>query len=309
MRVPRTLFASLIAVGMVVLPFASAGASPKALSARPAASSPTIVIGNEGFTESDLLQYIYGDLLKNAGFKVSYQSTASRAVAIPALEAGHLDLLPDYAGSLLIYLDKTALKQAGTLSLAAPLLNSLLSSKGAEVLAATQGLDQNVFVVTQATKAKYHLTTISSLKPYASKLVFGAPPECPTYYFCETGLKNIYGLTFKQVKAYDEGGPLTVKALQTGAAQVVELFSTESVIGADNFYQLTDNLNLEPADHLIPVIRKSFVNAKLTAALASVNKDLTTSVLTQLDAQPGEGSHPSIQAVAEGFLMTEKLIS
>jgi len=309
MRVPRTLFASLIAVGMVVLPIATAGASPRALSSRPAASLPTIVIGNEGFTESDLMQYIYGDLLTNAGYKVSYQSTASRAVAIPALEAGHIDLLPDYAGSLLVYLQASATAQAGTLTQAEPLLNTLLGKKGAEVLQPTSGLDQNVFVVTQATKSKYNLSTLSSLKSHASGWTFGAPPECSTYYFCAPGLLKVYGIKFKVVKSFDESGPLTVAALKTGTAQVVELFSTDNVITSDNFYQLTDNLNLEPADHLIPVIRKSFVNAKVTAALAAVNKDLTTAVLTMLDAQPGEGSHPSVAAVAEGFLKTEKLIS
>ena len=43
------------------------------------------------------------------------------------------------------------------------------------VLPASKALDTNVFAVTKATASKDHLTTISSLKPYASKLTLGGP--------------------------------------------------------------------------------------------------------------------------------------
>jgi osmoprotectant transport system substrate-binding protein len=176
------------------------------------------------------------------------------------------------------------------------------------VLPGTLGLDQNVFVVTKATQKKYNLTTIASIKSHASGWTFGAPAECSTYYFCAPGLKKVYGIVFKQVKSYDESGPLTVKALQSGAAEVVELFSTDPVITSDGFYQLTDNLNLEPADHLVPVIRKSFDTAAVRTALAKVNNDLTTAVLTNLDGQPSEGSHPSVASVASQWLKSKNLI-
>jgi len=307
MRIPRTLFVSLVAVGMTLLPMSIAGASSKATTSH--GSLPTIVIGDEGFTESQLMQQIYGDLLQNAGFKVSYQTTASRDIAFPALEKGKLDLVPDYAGSLLVdSVDPTAQKQAGTLAGAETLLNSILNKKSIYVLPGTVGLDQNVFVVTKATEQKYNLTDLSSVASHASGWTFGAPAECSTNYFCAPGLKKIYGITFKKVNSYDESGPLTVKALQSGNAQVVELFSTDPVIAADGFYQLKDDKNLEPADHLIPVIRKSFDTAAVQSALAKVNNLLTTSVLTTLDGQPSEGSHPTVAVVASNWLKSEHLI-
>jgi osmoprotectant transport system substrate-binding protein len=310
MRILRTALAPLLALSLLGVSIGTAEASATAKVRANSSTLPTIVIGNEGFTESYIMQDIYGDLLTNAGFKVSLlaQASASRKTALPALEAGKIDVLPDYAGSLLIDLAPKDQKQAGTLAAAESALNSILAKKDVAVLPGTAGLDQNVFVVTDATQAKYHLTTISSIKSHASSWVFGAPPECSTYYFCLPGLEAVYGLKFKQLKTTDESGPLSVLALKSGTAQIVELDSTDSVIGPDKFYVLKDNLNLEPADHLIPVVRTSFDTAAVKKALASVNALLTTSTLTQLDAAPSGPTHPTPAAVAEGFLVQEKLI-
>jgi osmoprotectant transport system substrate-binding protein len=309
MRILRTALAPLLALSMLGISIGTAAASVGA-KVHTSATLPTITVGNEGFTESYIMQDIYGDLLTNAGFKVTLlaQASATRQEALPALEAGKIDVLPDYAGSLLVYLASKDTKQAGTLAGAEAALKPLLAKHGATVLPGTSGLDQNVFVVTDATKAKYKLTTISSIKAHAKSWVLGAPPECSSNYFCLPGLEAVYGLKFKKVSSLDESGPLSVSALKSGAAQVVELFSTDSVISADKFYVLQDNLNLEPADHLIPVVRTSFNTPAVQKALASVNALLTTSVLTQLDAAVSGPSHPTPAAVAQGFLVKENLI-
>jgi len=304
MKLPRTVLASFLALTTL-----ASTASVAAASTQPKASS-TIVIGNEGFGESYIMQGIYGLLLKHAGYNVSYlaQASTTRQDEIPALESGKVDLVPDYAGSLLLYLNSKATSQAGTLSGALKADNTILNKKGATALAGTSGLDQNVFVVTQATKNKYHLTTLSSLAAVAKNFVLWAPPECTQNYSCKPGLKAVYGINFKQVKAYDEGGPLTVAAVKNGSAQVGELFSTESTISSNKFYELKDNKNLEPADHLIPVVRTANDSSKLSGALAKVNPLLTTSVLVSLDAALNGSSHPSPMTVAQGFLTSEKLI-
>lgn len=310
MRMLRAALAPVIALTVASAMVGVAGASTRPSVRDASAKLPTIVIGNEGFTESYIMQDIYSDLLTHAGFKTSLlpQATTTRQEAIPALEKGSVDLVPDYAGSLLTYLDSKDQKKAGTLASALAADNSILNKKGITALPGTSGLDQNVFVVTEATKKKYDLTTISSIKSHAKDWVFGAPPECSQNYFCLPGLESVYGLKFKSVKSLDESGPLTVAALKDGTAQVVELFSTDDVISTDHFYVLKDNKDLEPADHLIPVIRTSFDTAAVAKALASVNADLTTSTLLQLDAAVSGPTHPTPAAIAEGFLATEHLI-
>src|SRR4029079_12795770 len=73
-------------------------------------------------------------------------------------------------------------------------------------------------------------TTTAAGPTLASTFVFGAPPDCATNQFCAIGLKDLYGIVFKSIKTTDFGGPITVQALKTGSAQVVEACS-ESVSG------------------------------------------------------------------------------
>lgn len=307
MRTIRTMVVGLAVAGSVVvgLGAGTAGATTKAAATTKASTS--VVIGYEGFTESELMAYIYGDLLKSIGYSFTVKNAGGRTSAVPAIEKGALQVLPEYAGSLGVYLDSKGQTKVGTLAGAIALDNSKLNAKGVYALAGTSGLDQNDFVVTSATSKKYKLTTLSGLTKLAGKFTLAAPPECPTYYFCEPGLKAVYGVSFKSFKATDESGPVTVKALTSGEAQVAELFSTDPVIPEDHFVQLTDNKNLEPADHLIPLVTKSLHTSKVISVLAKANADLTTSALIGLENAISSGN--SVQTVAAGFLATEKLVS
>ncbi|HVB07268.1 MAG TPA: ABC transporter substrate-binding protein [Acidimicrobiales bacterium] len=306
MRTPRTALASIAALCLIGTTAATASASAKAHTAK--ARLGTVVVGDEGFTESAILQNIYGDLLGKLGYTVKYQTTTSRQQAIPALEKGTINVEPDYAGSLLLYLNANQTKAAGQLTSAIAADNAALKAKKAVVLPGTAGLDQNVFVVTKATSSRYGLKTLSQLKSHAKSWTFGAPAECTQNYFCAPGLKAVYGIKFKTVKNYDESGPLTVAALKSGAAEVVELFSTDPIINQDGFVSLKDDKNLEPADHLVAVVGSKFNTSAVDRALESVNARLTTNELVTLDGQASSASKPSAATIAKNFLTAAKML-
>jgi osmoprotectant transport system substrate-binding protein len=281
MRPIRFLAAGILAtlVAALVVPAAGAGASTSA------SSKPTIIIGSTNFEEQAIVSNIWADVLKKAGYNVTVEpALGTRSVVVPAIEKGQIDLEPDYAASLLGYLENgKILPAAGLISTAVPADQKALASFGVTVLPATKALDTNVFVVTKATASKDHLTTISSLKPYASKLTLGGPPECPTFALCEPGLKKVYGLTFAGFKSLDEGGPLSVAALKNGEVQVVELDSSSGIISTNHFVALTDNKHLEGADYIVPVIRKSVDTSGVAKALDSIDAKLTTAAITKLN--------------------------
>jgi osmoprotectant transport system substrate-binding protein len=281
MRLIRFLAAGILAtlVAALVVPAVSAGASTSA------SSKPTIIIGSTNFEEQAIVSNIWADVLKKAGYNVTVEpALGTRSIVVPAIEKGQIDLEPDYAASLLGYLHNgEILSAAGEISTAVPADQKALASFGVTVLPATKALDTNVFTVTKATASKDHLTTISSLKPHASKLTLGGPPECPTFALCEPGLKKVYGLTFAGFKSLDEGGPLSVAALKNGEVQVVELDSSSGIIATNNFVALTDNKHLEGADYIVPVIRKSVDTAGVAKALDSIDAKLTTAAITKLN--------------------------
>jgi osmoprotectant transport system substrate-binding protein len=283
MKIPRSVLAILVAVAASSLGLAvAAGGATK--SQKEHSKLPTIVIGSVNFTEANIVADLYGDVLKHAGYSVQIKNNlGTRTEVVPALEHGAIDLEPDYAGSLLLYLNPKAGSTANQISTAVSALKRLLSPKGATVLNASNALDTNVFAVTQATAKKYHLTTLSSLKPYASKLVLGGPAECPTYALCEPGLEKVYGLHFKSFVSTDESGPISVDALKDGRAQVVEFFSSDGNIVENHFVQLTDNKHLQAADYVIPVIRTSFDVSGVANAINALSAKLTTAQLSQLN--------------------------
>ena len=85
-----------------------------ALSAAAGASTPTITIGSTNFEEQAIVSNLYGDVLTHAGYTVKVEpALGTRAVVVPAMEQGQLDLEPDYAASLLGYLNGGTPEAAG----------------------------------------------------------------------------------------------------------------------------------------------------------------------------------------------------
>ena len=66
----------------------------------------------------------------------------------------------------------------------------------------------------------------------AGTLVLGGPPECPQRPFCAKGLTDTYGISFKEFKPLDVGGPITVEAVKGGDVDVGLLFTSDPAIAA-----------------------------------------------------------------------------
>jgi osmoprotectant transport system substrate-binding protein len=275
-----------------------------------AAAKPNIIIGLANFEEQAIVGNIYGYVLLHAGYPVVVEpALGARAIVVPAIEKGQIDLEPDYAGSLVNYLNGgTSTPKANSLATAVPSLKSTLGKFGVTVLTPAPALDTNVFVVTKATASKYHLTTISSLKSVASKLILGGPPECPSNAGCLVGLQKTYGLHFASFKSTDEAGPISVADLKNNAVQVVELFSSDGNVVNNNFVALTDNKHLEAADYITPVIRKSVDTPAVASLINKVSAKLTTAQISKLNVLVTGPQKESPGQVAQNWLRAEHLI-
>ena len=74
--------------------------------AAPGVDKPTIVIGSTNFEEQAIVANIWADVLKKAGYQVKVEpALGTRAIVVPAIEKGQIDLEADYAGSLLDFLN------------------------------------------------------------------------------------------------------------------------------------------------------------------------------------------------------------
>jgi osmoprotectant transport system substrate-binding protein len=309
MRKSRKLVlgAALLAAGLVLAACGSGedGTTP---GGSPGSPKGTITIGVSGaFAENQLVAEMYAQVLEKAGYTVKRQlDLGGREISDAALFAGQIDLKPEYLAYELPKLDPNA-DIKGTPEQIFPRVQQAAEAKDLVALQFSPANSTNVFVVTPETAEKYSLTNLSDLAPVASQLVFGAPPDCDSNYPCKQGLEEVYGITFKEIKALDFGGPQTVAAIESGAVDVGELFSLDPTITQKGWIGLVDDKELEPAGNFFPLVRKDKVTDDLTNQQNSVTTKLTTEGMLDLVGKV-QVDKQDVKAVATEFLTQNGLL-
>ncbi|WP_285026676.1 ABC transporter substrate-binding protein [Plantibacter sp. ME-Dv--P-122b] len=261
-------------------------------------SGDAVIIGSADFTESQLIATIYSQALQAKGVTVKEQfNIGSREVYMAALQDGSIDLLPEYSGALLKYLDSES-KASTSEDVVAELGDKL--PKGVSMLDISPAEDKDVLAVTQETADKYDLKTISDLVPYMSELSLGGPPEWKTRVNGVVGLEQVYGLTFKEFVSLDAGGPLTMTALTSGQVQVGDIFSTDPGLTANKLVALEDDKSLFAAENIVPVISTSKLDDTISKTLDKVSAALTTGDLIEMNGKASDGT--SLKSIAEEWL-------
>ena len=272
------------------------------------AGDGVIVVGVSGaFAENQIVAEMYAQVLEHAGYTVERRlDLRSREVSQNALEAGYIDVKPEYLSSLLLFLDPNAEASPDAADVARQNAQ-LLRSTGLTLLTPSAAEDTNQFVANAETAERFHLTTMSSLAPVADQLTLGGPPECPQRPFCLPGLHEVYGVLFDDFTPLDAGGPLTVDALRRDGVQIGLLFSTDPSIEQNGFVPLVDDRHLQNAENITPVIRSEMLNDEVRRLLDAVSARLSTEKTTQLVGRVVIDGQ-DVATVATGFLTSNNLL-
>lgn len=272
-------------------------------------SKGNIVVGGFNFPESDILAQVYGQTLAHAGYTVSYKTElGTRAVVVPALQSGQIDVYPGYAASELEYLNKGKGEATPDAAATTAKLNTYLQPIGAEALTPSAAFDGNAYAVPKSIADRYNLKTLSDLQPVANQLVFGAGPECKTYKFCLPGLTDVYGLHFKNTLVLDTDGPATRAAFKNGTIQVGLVFSTDADLGQYNLVVLQDDKHMIAADNVVPVVRTKVATSDLKAILDKISAGMTTNDLFTMNGKVSL-EHQDADAVARAYLQQHNYFS
>jgi osmoprotectant transport system substrate-binding protein len=298
----RRLAIALVACAVVV--GACAGRSPETTSAG------GVTVAAFGFSESGILAELYAQAMEAKGIPVRRAfDLASREVVEPALEQGVVDFVAEYSGTALEFLNKAAGQATSDPDSTYGLLRAAFVIRGVTTLDPAPAQDQNAVAVSRATAQRLGLSRVSDLRAVAPTLVFGAPPECPERRFCLAGLISVYGLTFKEFRALDAGGPLTIGALEGEEIDVGLLFTTSPAVSTNDLVLLADDRGLQPADNVVPVVRTAMVERygeALPQAVNAVSRLLTTAELVGLNrAVDVDGA--SARDAARAWLVRHKL--
>jgi osmoprotectant transport system substrate-binding protein len=299
----------LAAIGAVVV--GAAVALSGCASSNPLATEPStsgggqLVVGSQDYYSNEVIAEIYAQALEDAGFKVQRDfRIGQREVYLPEIEAGKIDVFPEYIGSLDQALNKSA--KGGTPEAVYQDLTSVLPA-GLKVLKPAGAADQNSWTVTEAFAKKYNLTDIASLKNVTEPIIVGGNSELETRPYGPTALKEKYGISTAGFKAVeDSGGPLTVKALVDNEIQLANIYTADPNIKSNHLVALADPDGLFFPDNVAPVVSKK-VDAKAAAVLEAVDAKLSQSVLVELNSQ-SVNEKKSAKDIAKAWLAETGLV-
>jgi osmoprotectant transport system substrate-binding protein len=296
----RVLPGLAVVLAAALLAGACARGVPPAITT--ALDDDAITIASFNFPESVLLGEIYAQALEGEGFAVKRQlGLGARELVEPSLQRGLVEFVPEYAGSALEFVTGGGGLASSNEKRTHELLQREFAERGVVVLAPAPAQDQNGFAVSRETADRYGLRSISQLVPEAPDLAFGGPPECPERPLCLGGLEDVYGIEFGTFKPLDAGGPVSVTALRSGTVDVALLSTTDAAIDRYDFVLLYDDLGLQPAENVTPVVRAEVIEAHgdgFVRLVDSVSALLTTGDLRELNARIAEGETPKAVAAA-----------
>lgn len=244
-----------------------------------------VVLASFNFAESSLVAEIYAQALERAGIPVQRElDLGPRELVEPALAQGLVDVVPEYLGTALRAVDPQVRPDMGSATAVRAALANALAPWHVDVLTPAAAQDQNGLAMLRTRAAQLGVHTTSDLRAHPG-LVLGGPPECPSREFCLRGLQQVYGLRFGSfVPLANLAQEQT--ALEQGVIDVAVLFTTDGRLADPSLLLLADDLHLQPAENIVPVVSaraRERYGTRLTSALDSVSAQLTSAGLTFLN--------------------------
>ena len=264
----------------------------------------TLVVGSQDYYSNEIIAEAYAQALEGAGFAVDRQMRiGQREVYMPEIEAGSIDVFPEYTGNLLQYLDQNASARTSqevydALATALPM--------GLRALDQSPATDQDSYVVTSTFAAEHSVTSIGDLAG-AGPLVLGGNSELETRPYGPMGLAQTYGVTVSFTPIEDSGGPLTIKALKDGDIQLANIYSSDPALAEGTLTVLTDPKGLFLASHVVP-LASSRVNDDAAAVINRVSGALTSTDLVEMN-RASTKDQKSASQIAHDWLISEGLLS
>jgi osmoprotectant transport system substrate-binding protein len=278
----RLLALAAVAVGATVALAGCASGDPlDSGSNTDDASSETIVVGSQDYYSNEIIAEIYAQALEENGFTVDRQfRIGQREVYIPEIEAGEIDVFPEYTGNLLQYYvpDTTATTSDDVY---AELETSL--PDGLRVLDQSPATDQDSYNVTKTFSEANGVTSLADLAKVTTPLTLGGNSELETRPYGPAGLKEVYGVDVAFTPIEDSGGPLTLKALVDDQVQLVNIYSADPNIKANDLVTLEDPEGLFLASHVVPVVSEKITD-EMADVINTVSEALTAEDLVALNA-------------------------
>lgn len=280
----------------LVLVLAACGASdPLGPTGDTAGSGSPIVVGSQDYYSNEIIAELYAQALERDGYEVERQlRIGQREAYLPEIEAGGIDLFPEYTGPLLQYwVPDTEARLADDVD-----AELAAAAEGLRVLESSPATDQDSYTVTREFADTWDLATIGDLARVNEPLVLGGNSEGESRPNGPRGMKESYGLDVGFTPIEDGGGPLTVKALRDGEINLAIIYSADPSIRKNDLVTLEDTEGLFLASHVVPLVSDA-IDDEAAATIESVSAALTPEGLVALNARSVDEQLPAATIAAD----------
>ena len=270
----------------------------------PAHADP-VKIGSKNFTEQFVVAEIYAQALEKAGVEVDrHLNLGATLVAHTALTNGDIDLYPEYTGTALAAVVKGDLSGSAD-KIYSDVKDYYEKNLKLTLLEPTQINNGYAIITLPETAEKYKLKTLTDLGPVSKDLTFGAEGGFSERKDGLPGLKQTYGIEFKEFKIFAKLG-IRYSALTNKDLDVSYGFATDWQISDNKLVVLEDDKKLFPPYYLVPVVRQDALakNPKIAEVLNKISPLLDNETMRQLNAKVDRDKEEPGEVAAE-FLKSQ----
>ena len=215
-----------------------------------------MVIASKPMAESYIIAEMMGQLIEaNSDIKVEYKMGIGGGTSNiqPAMEAGEIDMYPEYTGTGWLFVLKNELVTDPQALYEG--VKSQYQEKYNFAWLDRYGFNDTYALAIDKTKAdSMGINTFSDLAAQSAGLVLGSEYDFYEREDGYPGLVTAYGFNFKETKELDIG--LKYKAIGEGQVNVINNFSTDGLLAEYDLKVLKDDKGFFPAYEAATVIRQ-----------------------------------------------------
>ncbi|WP_416068264.1 glycine betaine ABC transporter substrate-binding protein [Rhizobium sp. ZK1] len=264
------------------------------------AHADVVKIGSKNFTEQFVVAEIYAQALEKAGVEVErHLNLGATLVAHTALTNGDIDLYPEYTGTALAAVVKGDLSGSAD-KIYTDVKDYYEKNLKLTLLAPTKINNGYAIITLPETAEKYKLKTLTDLGPVSKDLTFGAEGGFSERKDGLPGLKQTYGIEFKEFKVFAKLG-IRYSALTNKDLDVSYGFATDWQISDNKLVVLDDDKHLFPPYYLVPVVRQDALatNPKIAEVLNKISPLLNNENMRELNAKVDRDKEEPADVAAE----------
>lgn len=262
------------------------------------AATESITVGSQSYYSNEIIAEIYAQALEENGFEVERRyAIGQREAYVPALEAGEVDLFPEYTGNLLQYYNPEA-----TATAADEVYSALQSELPAELtaLAMSPATDQDSYNVTAEFAQAQGISSLADLSG-VSGLVLGGNPELEERPYGPQGLFDVYGAEV----GFEATGDLTFEALLEGEINMANIYSGDPRIAQFDLVTLADPEGMFLSSNVVPIANSSIAD-DVANVINAVSVAMSPQELVDLNNR-SQQEELSSAVIANDWLVSEGL--